>query len=734
MPGIVSTEGRINALVAEIRLIRSTLLTTVVALAPLVAVAQPSSTQIGGSQGASQPTIRLTAPTVVVTAQKEPADIQSLPLSVTAVPRASLDSAAITSVGEAAQRAPNTFFSEFTARKLSFARFRGIGSSPANPGITTYVDGVPQFNTNSSSIEFLDIDQVEFVRGPQSALFGRNTLGGLVNVASGRPSLTQWTGKVRVPLGNFALRDVRASASGPLAETLAVGLAFGHTARDGFTRNDITGHDLDSRSASFGKAQLLWTPAANWEARAIVSGERARDGDYALQDLGALRRNPFHAARDFEGRTDRDVISTTVLARREGRRLAFSTTTGVVKWKTRDLTDLDYTPLPLATRDNAERSTQFSQEVRVASAAQAPVRLSERAVLKWQSGVVFFTQRYKQDAINTLAPFLVSPFISFPVSRHAPFSSLDDWGVGVYAQGTTTLNGKLDVTVGARLDGESKDADLNTFYTPAIAAPAMVVATRSFADVSPQFALAYRVQQDRMIYGSVGRGFKAGGFNPASPAGNEAYAEEHTWHVEGGAKTSWMNGKVLVNAAVFNIEWQDLQLNLPTPNVPGEFYIANVGAARSTGAELEVTARPRESIELFSTLGYARARFKTGSVSSGRDVSGNELPSSPDYTASIGAQYSRPLRTATLFGRGELVSYGAFHYDDTNTEGQGSYSLANFRLGVKREFVTIEGWVMNAFNTQYIPIAFAYAGFAASGFVGENGRPRTWGASIGLGF
>lgn len=91
-------------------------------------------------------------------------------------------------VSDAADYAPNTFFHEFTARKLSNPRFRGVGSSPNNPGVTTYIDGVPQLNANSSSIELMDVDQIEFVRGPQSALFGRNVLGGLVNVTSARRS------------------------------------------------------------------------------------------------------------------------------------------------------------------------------------------------------------------------------------------------------------------------------------------------------------------------------------------------------------------------------------------------------------------------------------------------------------------------------------------------------------------------------------------------------------------
>jgi iron complex outermembrane receptor protein len=685
--------------------------------------------------GQSAP-VRITVPTVIVTAQKEPADIQALPLSVTAASKDTIANAGINIVSDAALYAPNTYFTEFTARALSFARFRGIGSSPANPGITTYIDGVPQLNTNSSSIDLLDVDQVELVRGPQSALFGRNTLGGLVSVTSGRPSLTSWTGSASVPFGNFGAREVRAGVSGPLGDRLAVGVAMGRRDRDGFTTNAVTGNDLDYRSATSGKGQVLWTPAANWEARVIVTGERSRDGDLALNDLEALRQNPFQAARDFEGRNDRNIVSTTVLTRREGPRFAFSSTTGFVRWTTRGVTDLDYTPLPLVTRDNAEEDSQFTQEIRVASAANAPATLFGATALKWQAGLFLFTQNYEQDAVNSFAPFLLSPLLGFPVSQHSPQSALDDVGVGVYGQGTLTFAGNLDLTVGARVDREHKEAMLDTFYSPQIAPSTVVRAERSFSNVSPQVSLAYRFQPARMAYVSAGRGFKAGGFNPASPSGSEAYGEELTWHVEGGTKTSWAGGRMLANAAVFFIDWDDLQLNLPNRGVPGQFYIANVGGARSAGVELELSARPQSNVDVFGTFGYTHGRFKEGSFTAG-DVSGNELPNTPGYTATAGAQLSRALATsfeATLYGRAEAVFFGAFQYDDANTAGQGAYSLANFRTGVRGGRLFAEAWVRNAFDTRYIPVAFEYSNFAPSGFVGEMGPPRTFGITGGLRF
>jgi len=689
------------------------------------------------AQDSSQePESRMRLPPVTVHVYNEPDDSQTLPVSVTAVPGSLLRDAGVARVSDAGIFAPNTFFSEFTARKLSNARFRGISSSPANPGITTFIDGVPQFNTNSSNIEFVDIEQVEFVRGAQSALFGRNTLGGLVSIQSARPPLSKWGGSFTASLANHSEWDTRASAGGPIGGQFAVRFTAGKNKRDGFTVNDITGNDLDYRDTAYGKAQLAWTPSSVWETRFIASGERDKDGDYGLNDLGALRSRPFHAARDFEGFTNRDIWSTTLQNRYEGSRLAFSSTTGFVKWKTQDVTDLDYTPAPLLRRDNSERDLQFTQEVRLASAAASPVRLGDAIRLRWQTGVFFFRQNYDQDAINMFSPGVLSQSLLFPIDQHSPLSELDDTGIGVYGQATTTFDDSFDLTFGARFDHESKDANLNTFFSPAISAASNVTAEKSFSNVSPNFAASYRFGSTAMLYSSVGRGFKAGGFNAASPAGNESYSEEDAWHWEGGVKSLFANGKVSVNAGAFFIDWHDLQLNRPDPNVPAQFYISSIGGARSKGVEIEFNARPHQSVDLFASLGVTHARFRSGTTSSGQDVAGNKLPSTPDQTFMTGAQYTRPLTSRLIvYGRGEVWVNGGFEYDDGNSARQESYSLANFRAGVRSRYVFVEAWLKNAFDARYIPIAFAYApSLAPSGFLGEMGAPRRFGVTMGATF
>jgi iron complex outermembrane receptor protein len=681
---------------------------------------------------AQPPTVTL--PTVIVTAEREAADVKDVPASVTAVTQQTLIDSGIRAVTEAAIFAPNTVFTEFTARKVSNARFRGIGSSPGNPAITTYIDGVPQLNSNSSNIELLDVGQIEFVRGPQSPLFGRNTLGGIVNVVSARPSMSDWTGSVIAPFGNVGQKEVRGNVSGPIGSKAAIGVAAGTQRRDGFTENAITGNDLDYRDGTFAKAQLLMLPNANWEGRFIYAHERNRDGDYALGDLDAIRATPFRVARDFEGFTNRDINSATFNLRGTGQSFAIESNTGFVKWNTEDATDLDYTPQPLATRTNDEADRQFTQEVRIASPENAPHRLGDAIAMKWQAGVEYFNQAYEQDAINSLSAFVLSPQVPFPVAMHSPQAEIDNAGIGVFGRGTLTFNDRFDVTAGLRFDHESSDAVLRTFVEPAVFPDNVVAAEQSFSDLSPQFAVGYRVNDRANVYASAARGYKAGGSTPAALPGSEAYGEEHAWHVEAGMKSSMAGGKVAATAAVFFIDWDDLQLNVPNPFVPGQFYIANVGGANSSGFEFDVNARPMQRLDIFASFGYTNASFADGTTAMGVDVSGNTLPFTPDYTALFGAQWS-PAITASINGflRGEAVLSGAFQYDEANTRGQEAYSLVNFRAGARSRYVFGEVFLRNAFQTRYVPIAIPYQ-FAQSGFIGEMGRPRTFGVSVGVTF
>ena len=175
-------------------------------------------------------------------------------------------------------------------------------------------------------------------------------------------------------------------------------------------------------------------------------------------------------------------------------------------------------------------------------------------------------------------------------------------------------------------------------------------------------------------------------------------------------------------------------MNLPDPAVPGQFFIANVGGATSSGVELEIAARAAPGLDLFTAIGYTKARFGAGSVSGPIDLEGNAVPFTPDHTVSVGAQYSRLVGTATVHGRVDVARSGAFQYDEANSLGQEAYTLVHLRGGYTARRWVAEFFVRNAFDTAYIPFALPYPNFAPSGFLGEMGAPRTIGASIGLRF
>jgi iron complex outermembrane receptor protein len=324
--------------------------------------------------------------------------------------------------------------------------------------------------------------------------------------------------------------------------------------------------------------------------------------------------------------------------------------------------------------------------------------------------------------------------VPFSVEEHSPESDLDDRGAGVYGEGTMTFGGRVDATIGVRADRENKKATLNTFYFPTFLAPAnAVVAKKDFTDVSPQFTLAYRPAPRRTLYATAARGFKAGGFNAASLPGSEAYGEEHSWNYEAGFKGSWLGDRVAVSGALFYLDWRDLQVNVPNPFVPAQFYLVNAGHADSKGFEIEGAARPLADLDFFGSLGYTSAHFGDDTSSGGVDVSGKRLPNTPNYTATGGVQYTKPVSgAASVYGRAEIVRYGDYEYDQANTAGQDAFSLAHFRAGVRMGNTFFEGWVRNAADTKYVLTAFPYQ--TPSGFIGENGPGRTFGIRAGLDF
>ncbi len=666
------------------------------------------------------------------------------PISATVTTGKTIQDAGMTTVKDAALYAPNTYFTEFSARQTSSPRMRGIGGSPTNPSVTTYMDGVPQTNGNSSSLTLIDVDQIDFVRGPVGALFGRNTAGGLVNITSRKPTMKGWEGEAQTTIGNYNLQDYRARVSGAIVEDV-LGFSFmgGYNQRDGYTKNTVNNQPIDNRGSWFGKSQFLWTPDKRLEVRLILAGQSDRDGDYALNDLGQLRTTPFRSARDTVGFVKRNVLMPTLQATWHADSFDITSITGLVWWKTVNVTDLDYSTAqafpgagPLLVRNNQERQATWSQEFRFSNSKGKPVTICDSAFFTWQAGAFFFDQTYNQTTQQVLS--IGAPFYT------NTSAGLHDQGMGLYAQSTFTLWSKLDVTGGMRWDYENKTGNLTSSST----LTGLVAAShraRSFNYATPQAAVSYRFTPDLMAYLGFSGGYKAGGYNTAALTGPTDYQQERSWNYEMGVKGRALQEKLGFQLAFYYTDWKNLQLNTPNGTAPAQYNIVNAGNAASKGIELSLNYQATSSWTLFGSAGLQTARFLSGSTDTNPligpigtqvGIGGNKIPYTPNYTAAVGSQYNWELsRGWTLYARGDVQFMGGFVYDSVNGAGQSAYTLANFRVGLRRETWYSEFFVNNAFNTHYIPIAIPFAGgLAASGYIGEMGAPLTCGVRAGIKF
>ncbi len=671
---------------------------------------------------------------IVVIGNKSPSSVQETATSISAFDREMLEETGINLIGELAGYVPNINMVEFSERILSQPYFRGIGSGPNNPAVTTYIDGVPQLHGYSANIAIIDVDQAEFMRGAQGMLYGRNTVGGVIHILSRHPNNSSWEYSMEGEYGSYDLIQGQFRISGPIIkDELGISLAAGYVSRDGFTDNDITGNDIDSRRAFMSRIQLEWLPNDQWSARFLLTSEQDRDGDYALSDLAGLRANPYHGQRDYEGYLDRDILAPTLVMEYAGHIVDFKSITGLVKWETDGATDLDYTPNPSMVRDSDIRDLQISQEFQWRSAEEVPIVINEDMKLMWQTGALFFMQEYRETSVNSIAQ-------PFPIEVTSPSARLDDTGIGVYGQAILTARDVWDVALGLRMDYENKDADLQTYYIPPIAPSTALNTDRDFTEISPHFSLTRRLAPGKLIYGSVSRGYRAGGFNPISPEGNEAYEEETSINYETGVKTTWLEERLKVNIAAFYIFWDHLQLNLPFMQ---NYFIANAGDAESAGVELEVSARPLRNWEIFGSFGYNQTQFGDGTTSirtnafgenTTVDISRNDLIFTPKFTLNAGTQYSWQLGPySRIFLRAEIKGIGRYYYNTANTESQKAYWITDIRAGYKANRFFAEVWGKNIFDTDYIPVAFEFPNYQ-SGFAGENGAPRMFGLRTGLYF
>lgn len=701
--------------------------------APLPQTTERQDPQPPQDPPAQTPTTQV-AP-VIVTARKRPELPQDVPESLTVVGREQIRDGGLRTIRDAARYAPNTVMTEFSSRRLSFPFVRGVGSGQGDPAVATFIDGVPQLTVSSTNLSLLGLERIEFLRGPASTLYGRNTIGGAINVVTRRPS-DHLEFASEITLGNYAYQDYRVSLSAPVAEDrLYFGFDALHNQRDGYTENDFTGNDIDSRDEWSGRGQLLWTADARNEFRLVVNGEVARDGGFVLSDLQGLRMRPNRINQDFEGEVDRDILAAALTWSHSADSFDLTSITGLQDWSISESSDFDFSPLDGVRRFTDEEQTAITQELRLSSPEDHDIELGEDASLRWLVGVFGFYADSMRAAANEFRPD--GEGILFPpgmVGTDRASGDFEDAAVAAFGQLTLTVDERWELAGALRYDYENKQANLRrVFEQGGFTVPISMLRQREdFDEVLPRASLSYRWCESVKTYALAARGFKAGGFNLTAPAAQVAFGPETSWTYEAGVKTTWLDDDLEANVSVFWVDWDDMQLSQFDPSFGG--YVTNAGQANSRGAEIELRARPVDELALFGGLGFLDTEFDRFTDQFGRDVSGRSLPFAPDATANVGGQLTLPLNDGlTGYARAEYFYVGEFFYDAGNGESE-RYDLANFRLGVAAKQWRIEGWLNNAFDERYVPIALQVNPADPTMFVGESAAPLTFGVTLRLTF
>ena len=676
---------------------------------------------------------------VLVTAQKQGAQaVKDVSRSVTAISRQQIRDAGLTSIEEAARYVPNTLFTGFSARRLSFPYVRGVGSGQGDPAVTTFVDDVPQLSTSSTNLSFAGLERVEILRGPSSTLWGRNTIGGAINLVTRQPSW-QPGGEFGMTIGNYGQQRLYVRATGPISDdTLALSVDASYDEREGYTDNTFTGNDLDSRESSFVRGQLLWTPTDNDTVRFTIYNEETRDGGFVLSSIGGLRSNPWKVSQNFDGNTQRDILAGSVVWNHSADDFEFTSITSAQRWDIDEASDFDFSFFaPFGLDDAIRRYTNEDedyvyQELRLASAHDAELDAGRKDGVKWLVGASGFYSDSTREASNDFRPgsSMFPGIVAEGIDRNT--GTFFSWSASVFGQSTMVFANGFEATAALRYDYESRDARLNHTFAGFPVPGGMQELDRSFERLLPRGSFAYRCCDDFKTYFSVARGFKAGGFNLTAPTGFESFGTETSWTYEVGAKSQWLDDKLVANASVFYIDWEDMQLSQFDATAGG--FVSNAGESTSHGVELELAGDVCSDLTLFGTAGYLETEFGRASDQNG-SVRGKNLPFAPKMTFGAGGQYSHRLASGNdVFARVDWFHVGEFSYDASDSEKE-RYNLTNLRIGWAKKNVRIEGFVSNLLDEEYIGIAFdANPSPIAASYVGQNGAPRTFGVSMSVTF
>ncbi|MEA5516664.1 TonB-dependent receptor domain-containing protein [Nodularia sp. UHCC 0506] len=637
-----------------------------------------------------------------VTAGKFVENVQDVPASITVITGQEVEDSGITSPRDIAKFTPN--FSTLRSnggRTRANYNIRGLGNtsssnSSGGSAVGLYVDGVPYSDWFSYESALFDVERIEVLRGPQGTLYGQNTQGGVINIITTPPD-NFWQGQGSVSYGSPGWRENQLSVRGPLEDNLFLSLSGYYSELDGFVNNTFLDRSADYRQNSSYRGQLRWvSPEKDWDVRLTTNYEEYNDGSLITVPFNSP--NPNEIQTDFLGESVVYTNNQSLAISYKGENFDFTSITARRQWANNPGSgDGDFTILDIATASIDVKTLNWSQEFRLQSLADAkPWRWLIGAYLEDKDTEINVTSSFGSDA-GTLG---------FPVglTQSTP-SDFKDTTYALFSQITYAATPQLNLTAGLRF--ENRNYSINRRSITEIGGFSIPSASDiNLADsdsiLLPKFAMEYQFNPNLLVYGSIARGYKNGGFStlPNTPEETQ-FDRETSWSYELGAKSSWLNNNLLANFSLFFTSVEDYQLiGFVPPNIS---TIVNANAVDIWGIELETRAKPAKGLDLIASFGYINAEFSDFTDAFGVNYRGNKIPKTPEYTYFLAAQYRSP---GGFFSRAELQGIGRYFFEENNQLQQEPLVLVNARIGYERDNFGIYLFSNNLFDKNYFTEAF----------------------------
>ncbi len=585
-----------------------------------------------------------------------------------------------------------------------------------------YLDDVPYADLYSRSLALLDVESIEFIRGPQGTLYGASGPGGVLNITGHQPS-NLWQGRARFTYGSYNQQAYDATLSGPIVtDQLAFGFSGLYSQRDGFVRNLLDGGRLDDQETLAGRVQLRWTPAEPWELSLYASAQCFNDG-FVPTYLAGSDQDFFHVRRDFVGHVDTKSWNLAFKAAWHNDAVKVTSVTSYRDWRQDLAQDFDFSANALGATVGVFQPElrQWTEEVRVHS-------LDQDAPLKWNAGLYFAAADTETDSGRTIDVFFLDSSMT-----HA---ELEARTYAIFGEATYSVREKLDFVAGLRLTGDQRDmtrsrsgVDVLGGTGPFQTGPFSVDDT--FGAVQPKLGLAYHFQPECMWYATASAGYQSGGFNVSNDAAAQSgFDPARSWHFETGVRTLWAEGRLELNAALFYTRTEDYQVYRLSLRDPTQAWLLNAARASSWGAETEVLVRPTKDLTLSLLAGYTTAEFdRFYDSQNNQSFDGNEINFVPEFTATLAAEYQI---WKGLYARAEVVGVGKYYLDEANSAAQDAYALLNARVGYRYENFEIFAFGRNLSNEEYASNALDFRPFSDP--VRQPGDPLCLGVGVSAEF